>query len=110
MTGDDFERRLGRLEERLSTGVERLTRLEQRVADVDQDMKTVMSMSGTVITLTERLEVVRRQLDSLERGMQVRDETARKERREGRIALWSLTATIVAALIVASVTILTSIH
>ena len=102
--------RLGRVEERISGGIERITRLEERVADTAEGIRRLVPLVEKTVMMDERLAVVGRRLDHLEEDIRDRDETTRKERREGRIALWSLTATIVAALIVATVTVLTTLH
>lgn len=93
----------------------RLSRVEQRVTDLDTKVTTLMPVAGSVGILTERVETLRRDLASyalavgkLDDEIEQREKDTRKERRDARLAMWGLTATIFAALIVAAVTILTS--
>jgi chromosome segregation ATPase len=100
----------------------RLARVEQRVSDIDTRLTAMVPIAGSVIQLTERVEVLRRDLkayagqvskldEEIERRERDRADSeteTRRERRQARLAMWGLTATIVAALIVAAVTLLTS--
>jgi chromosome segregation ATPase len=93
----------------------RLARVEQRVSDIDARLIAMVPVTASVIQLTERVEVLRRdlrgyasQVSKLDDEIEQRERETRQERRQARAAMWGLTATIVAALIVAAVTILTS--
>jgi chromosome segregation ATPase len=100
----------------------RLARVEQRVSDLNERVIAMVPVATSVIQLTERVETLRRDLrayagqvskldDEIERRERDRADTeveTRRERRQTRIAIWGLAATILCALIVAAVTLLTS--
>lgn len=93
----------------------RLSRVEQRVTDLDSKVTALIPVTNSVGILTERVETLRRDLASyasavekLDDEIEQREKDTRKERRDARLAMWGLTATILAALIVAAVTIITS--
>lgn len=97
-------------------GVEtRLARVEQRVSDLDARLAALTPIATNVVQLTERVDTLRRDLRSyagqvakLDDEIATREHDTRIERRQARFALWGLTSTIVAALIVAAVTLLTT--
>lgn len=93
----------------------RLARVEQRVSDIDARLIAMIPVAANVVQLTERVEVLRRdlrgyaeQVGKLDAEIEQRERDTREERRQARFAMWGLTATILAALIVAAVTLLTS--
>lgn len=93
----------------------RIARVEQRVDDLDNKVSTLMPVANNVGVLTERVETLRRDLATyannvakLDDEIEQREKDTRKERRDARLAMWGLTATIFAALIVAAVTLLVS--
>lgn len=100
----------------------RVARVEQRVSDIDVRLTAMVPIASSVIQLTERVETLRRDLASyalqvskLDEEIEQRDESRalekkeeRKERRAARMALWGLTVTIIASLILAAVTLATA--
>jgi chromosome segregation ATPase len=86
----------------------RLARVEQRVSDIDTRLIAMVPIAASVIQLTERVEVLRRdlrqyagqvsklddELEQRERDRADSERETRRERRQARLAMWGLTATI----------------
>jgi hypothetical protein len=97
--------------------MERVARIEQRVDDLDKRVGNVGDVAVAVGVLTERVRGVDVKLQDI--VVQLSDEVdsrdqretdTRKERRDIKIALWTITVMIVCALIGAATIILTSAH
>ena len=98
----------------------RLARVEQRVSDLDARVMAMVPLTASVVQLTERVDVLRRdlrgyadamktlnmQVEQREKEKEERDDEIRKERRDARRAMWSLTVLILCALIGAAAVLL----
>jgi t-SNARE complex subunit (syntaxin) len=90
--------------------------VEQRVQDLDQRVTTMADVGPNVIRLTEQVNTLRRDLRSyseqvgkLDGEIQHREAATRKERREARRAMWSLTVMIFVGLLGATAAVLTAV-
>ncbi len=95
---------------------ERLAKLEQRVDDLDKRVGDVGAVAVAVGVLTERLgsvaddvRAVNTSLTSEVAARNARENEIRKERRDMRIALWTIAAMILAAIIGAAALVATTV-
>lgn len=126
---DDIQARLTRTEQKLAdidekgsrgliTLESRVARNEQRLEDLDMKVNAMIPLATNVIQLTERVEVLRRdlreyaaQVQKIDEEIEDKEKQLQKERRETRRAFYVLTTTIVCALITAlAVVISAGIH
>lgn len=84
----------------------RLARLEQRMDDLSSSVSTIPATATQVATLQvqqghydKAVEVLRADVKELRDALDTRDAQVSKERRDTRVALWSLVGVLVAAMI-----------